>query len=122
LFQWDRNGDPRRYQAPAPEPEGPGVWRSLQEYLRMAAAYVRINFKAQLEYRAAFVSEAVAMLMNDAIRLVFSVFFFRRFPVLGGWNFKDVLTLRAVSAGGFGIAYALMGNELGSAASSPTAN
>ena len=28
--------------------------RSLVDYLKLAAAYVRFNFKAQLEYRGAF--------------------------------------------------------------------
>jgi ABC-2 type transport system permease protein len=86
------------------------MWDSIKDYIRLVLAYGRINLNAQREYRAAFVSEAVAMLINDAFWLGFWVLFFSRFPVLGGWSMNDVLVLWSITAAGFGIAHAVMGN------------
>lgn len=82
----------------------------LHDYFRLAAAYVRINLKAQLEYRGAFICEALAMFVNDGVWVIFWMFFFRRFPVLHGWTLLDVLSLWAISTAGYGLAYAVMGN------------
>ena len=86
------------------------MWKSLRNYLGLVHAYSRINLNAQLEYRGAFISEAAAMLINDCFWVGFWVVFFAKFPVLQGWAIKDVLTLWAITAAGFGIAFALMGN------------
>jgi ABC-2 type transport system permease protein len=84
----------------------------LLDYIRLVAAYTRANLKAQLEYRGAFLSQVIGMFINNGAWLVFWLFFFTRFPVLGGWGFVDILTLWAVVAAGFGIAFAVMGNAL----------
>jgi ABC-2 type transport system permease protein len=86
------------------------MWKSLHSYLRLVGAYMRINLNAQLEYRGAFISEAVGMLINDCFWVAFWLLFFDTFPAVNGWSFNDVLTLWAVSASGFGIAFAVMGN------------
>jgi ABC-2 type transport system permease protein len=82
----------------------------LLNWLGLAAAYVKLNFKAQLEYRGAFMSQVVSMAVNDAVWIVFWTLFFNRFPVLHGWDKNDVLMIWAVSASGFGIAATLAGN------------
>jgi len=84
----------------------------LISYLTLAAAYVRFNLKSQLEYRGAFLSQVAAMFINDFFWVIFWSLFFTRFPVLRGWNVKDVITLWAVTAAGFGLAHALYGNGL----------
>lgn len=84
----------------------------LGSYLRLARAYVHFNFKSQLEYRSAFVSQVLAMIINDSFWLVFWLYFFDRFPVLGAWNSKDVVTMWAVVAAGFGIAHGIAGNAI----------
>jgi ABC-2 type transport system permease protein len=86
--------------------------RSLMSYLKLAAAYVRFNFKAQLEYRGAFFSQVASMFVNDGAWVVFWVLFFKRFPVLHGWNLSDVIALWAVLTAGFGLAYGIMGNAI----------
>jgi ABC-2 type transport system permease protein len=84
--------------------------RALTDYIRLVATYTRLNLKAQLEYRGAFASQVAAMFVNDGMWVVFWMFFFTRFPVLRGWALVDVMTLWAVVAAGFGIAYGVMGN------------
>jgi ABC-2 type transport system permease protein len=86
--------------------------RSLVDYLKLAAAYVRFNFKAQLEYRGAFFSQVFSMFINDGAWVVFWILFFKRFPVLHGWSLTDVIALWAVLTAGFGLAYGIMGNAL----------
>ncbi len=82
----------------------------LFNWLRLAAAYVRLNFRSHLEYRGAFLSQAGAMAFNNALWIVFWTLFFSRFPVLHGWTQNDVLTIWAVSASGFGLASVVAGN------------
>jgi ABC-2 type transport system permease protein len=86
--------------------------RRFANYLDLAWAYVRLNLRAQLEYRGAFVSQVVAMFVNDCVWVVFWGLFFTRFPVLRGWDVRDVITVWAVAAAGFGIAHAVYGNVL----------
>jgi len=87
------------------------MWKSFKNYIGLLIAYTQINLNSQLEYRGAFISEAIGMLINDCFWVGFWLIFFRRFPVLQGWNAKDIVTLWAISAAGFGVAYAVMGNS-----------
>jgi ABC-2 type transport system permease protein len=84
----------------------------MRNYLGLAVAYTRLNLNAQLEYRAAFISQVAAMFLNDGVWVVFWILFFTRFPVLRGWSLDDVVTLWAVTAAGFGLAHAIYGNAL----------
>jgi viologen exporter family transport system permease protein len=83
---------------------------TFKDYVRLVAAYVRANLNAQLEYRGAFISEALAMFVNDGAWVAFWILFFRRFAVLNGWTLRDVLTVWAITTAGFGIAHSIMGN------------
>jgi len=84
--------------------------KKLINWLQLAAAYVKLNFRSHLEYRGAFISQVVAMAVNDSCWIVFWTLFFTRFPVLHGWTQKDVLTMWAISASGFGLAVTVAGN------------
>jgi ABC-2 type transport system permease protein len=86
--------------------------KDIRNYLGLAAAYTRLNLRAQLEYRGAFVSQVLAMFLNDGVWVVFWALFFTRFPVLRGWTVDDVITCWAVTAAGFGLAHAIYGNAL----------
>jgi ABC-2 type transport system permease protein len=86
--------------------------RRLRNYLGLVWAYVKLNTNAQLEYRGAFFAQVVAMFVNDLVWVAFWVLFFTRFPVLRGWDVRDVITVWAVAAGGFGLAHAVYGNTL----------
>lgn len=81
-------------------------------YMHLAKIYVQFNFKSALEYRAAFVSQVLAMLINDCFWLIFWLYFFKRFPVLGGWDSNDVVTMWAIVAAGFGLAHGIAGNAI----------
>jgi len=86
------------------------MFSQLKNYIGLVGAYLRINFNAQLEYRGAFISEALAMFINDGSWVAFWILFFQKFRALNGWNLQDVITIWAISTAGFGIAHSLMGN------------
>jgi ABC-2 type transport system permease protein len=84
----------------------------FRNYLDLVVAYTRLNWNSQLEYRGAFIMQIVAMFMNDGVWVAFWVLFFTRFPVVRGWGVNDVITIWAITAAGFGMAYAIFGNGL----------
>lgn len=84
--------------------------RRFVDHLLLVATYVRLNLRGQLEYRGAFVAQVLAMFVNDAVWVVFWILFFTRFPVIQGWEVRDVITLWALAAAGFGLAHAVYGN------------
>lgn len=79
-------------------------------YFKLLGAYLRFNFKSNLEYRGAFASQVLSMIINDCFWLAFWLFFFKRFPVLGAWGSEDVVAMWAIAATGFGIAHGIAGN------------
>jgi len=72
--------------------------------------YMKLNLAAALEYRAAFLAQAIGMFLNDAIFGVFWVLYFARFPSVGGWQMSDVAMVWAVAATSIGLSAALFGN------------
>jgi ABC-2 type transport system permease protein len=69
------------------------------------------NLLAALEYRAAFFSQVVGMIINDAMWVTFWWIYFTRFDVLsGGWRVQDVLALWAIVAVAFGLCAGIFGN------------
>ena len=68
------------------------------------------NLRGAMAYRAAFITGAAFMAVNDALWIAFWGIFFSRFPVVRGWTLADVVTLWAVVATGFGIATGFFGN------------
>jgi ABC-2 type transport system permease protein len=110
-------GDERSAAASGAEPRSSvasstGPLARLWSYAGLALAYTRLNLNAQLEYRGAFVAQVVAMFVNDCVWVVFWTLFFTRFPVLRGWDVRDVITVWALAASGFGLAHAVYGNTL----------
>lgn len=84
----------------------------MLNYLSLAAAYIRLNLKAAMEYRAAFWWQVGGMFFNNLMWVLFWVLFFTRFPVLRGWTVNDVITVWALAASGFGLAATIAGNSM----------
>jgi ABC-2 type transport system permease protein len=78
--------------------------------LRFVWAYVRANLSVALEYRFAFWGNVLAMFLNDLMWVVFWAVFFTRFPPIRGYDLRDVMTIWAVAALGFGVAVGIFGN------------
>ena len=82
----------------------------LAVWARFLAAYARANLQGALEYRASFISQVVAMTLNDAMWLVFWLAYFDKFRVVEGWGRAEIVTLWAVVAASFGLATTFCGN------------
>ena len=70
----------------------------------------KTNLLALMEYRAAFISQMLGMMLNNIIYFVFWIIFFDRFDNVNGWALPDMFLLFGVVAGGIGLAMILFGN------------
>jgi ABC-2 type transport system permease protein len=89
------------------------VSTNLTHRLTNQAAYIltlcRTQVQASVALRAAFLSAAGLMLLNDLIFFSTWWIIMDRFGSVRGWNLDDVMCLYAVSAGGYGITVVLFG-------------
>jgi ABC-2 type transport system permease protein len=79
--------------------------------MRFLGAYVVANVQGALEYRAAFLWQVLAMLVNDAMWLGFWLAYFSRFPLVQGWGRNEIIMMWAVVGAGFGLGATLAGNS-----------
>ena len=77
--------------------------------LTFLATYIKLNFQAAFEYRVSFWAQVFAMALNDAMWVTFWALFFSRFPVVRGYEFRDVVLLWSFGAVSFGLGTALFG-------------
>jgi len=78
-------------------------------YARFLGAYIAANLQGALEYRLSFVSQVMAMLINDVVWLIFWLAYFSTFPLVAGWGRTEIITLWAVLATSYGLADTLFG-------------
>ncbi|MFC3344158.1 ABC transporter permease [Paenibacillus abyssi] len=78
--------------------------------LRYLLTCWKLNAAGAMEFRLSFFLTAGMMFINNCIWLVFWGIFFTKFPVVNGWELRDVMLMWAVAAGGFGWANMLFGN------------
>lgn len=83
---------------------------ALRVELGFVWAYVGANLRAALAYRFAFWASIFSMAVNDLMWIAFWSIFFTRFPAVRGYDLRDVLTIWAVAALGYGIALGVFGN------------
>jgi ABC-2 type transport system permease protein len=83
---------------------------TLFKYLRLMRAYIGLNWRAHMEYPAAFCMQFLAMILNNCTWLSFWLLFFNRFPSVKGWEQSDVVTLWAIGSAGFGLSCAFFYN------------
>lgn len=55
---------------------------------------------------------AIERVMTAIVWVVFWCLFFTRFPVINGWDIKDIITLWTIASAGFGLAHTICGNAL----------
>lgn len=78
--------------------------------LRFLIAVWKANLQSVMEYRAAFLLQAVGMMVNNAIYFLIWVIFFDRFKDVRGWALDDMFVTYGVIASGFGLVSLLFGN------------
>lgn len=70
----------------------------------------KTNIQAAMEYRVAFISQMIGMILNNGVYFIFWIIFFSRFKNLNGWQLSDMFLLFGVSASAFGLVAFLFGN------------
>lgn len=84
--------------------------RRIEREFQFLLAVWQANLLAAMEYRVAFVSQVIGMMLNNGIYFIFWILFFDRFQAVRGWALNDMLLLFGVVATGFGAAVYLFGN------------
>ncbi len=70
----------------------------------------KTNLSAVMEYRVAFISQVIGMILNDGVYFIIWIIFFDRFKNINGWGIGDMFLVFGVSAASFGLASMLFGN------------
>ncbi|MFD1952785.1 ABC transporter permease [Paenibacillus thailandensis] len=92
---------------PISEQGEPGRARRLVRFVWQSW---KLNLAGAMEFRLSFSLSVGTMMINNIVWIVFWGMYFQRFPVLNGWELRDVAMLWAVAAGGFGLMLSLFGN------------
>jgi ABC-2 type transport system permease protein len=85
---------------------------TLGRELHFLAALWQANLLAAMEYRVAFLTQVLGMMLNNTLYFAFWVLFFDRFQEVRGWRLQEMLLLFAVVTVGFGLASVLFGNAM----------
>ena len=72
--------------------------RPIQREWRFLLAIWQANLLAAMEYRVAFLSQVIGMMLNNGIYFIFWILFFDRFQAVRGWALNDMLLLFGVVA------------------------
>jgi ABC-2 type transport system permease protein len=63
-----------------------------------------------MEYRVAFFTQIIGMILNNAAYFIFWIIFFNRFEEVQGWHLSDMFILFGICASSFGLGVFLFGN------------
>jgi len=78
--------------------------------LKFLTALWKTNLASAMEYRVAFISQTIGMILNDGVYFLVWIIFFDRFKDIRGWQLTDMFLVFGVSASAFGLAGILFGN------------
>jgi ABC-2 type transport system permease protein len=78
--------------------------------LKFLIALWKVNLASAMEYRVAFLSQSIGMILNDCVYFLVWIIFFDRFKDIRGWQLTDMFMVFGVSAGAFGLTGMLFGN------------
>ena len=70
----------------------------------------KTNLQSAMEYRAAFLTQAIGMMVNNFIYFAIWIIFFDKFKDVRGWGVNDMYVTFGVLASAFGIVSLLFGN------------
>lgn len=70
----------------------------------------RTNLLSIMEYRVAFITQVIGMMLNDFIYFAIWIIFFDRFKEVRGWGIHDMYVTYGILASGVGITELLFGN------------
>jgi ABC-2 type transport system permease protein len=78
--------------------------------LKFLLAVWKANLLSAMEYRTAFLSQVIGMMVNNFIYFAIWIIFFDRFQDVRGWGINDMYLTFGVLASSFGLVSLLFGN------------
>ena len=78
--------------------------------IRFLFAVWKANLLSAMEYRAAFLSQVIGMMVNNFMYFAIWIIFFDRFKDVRGWDLSDMYLTFGVLASSFGLVSVLFGN------------
>jgi ABC-2 type transport system permease protein len=82
----------------------------VKKSLKLMLYYFKFNISSVMEYRVSFLIQCFGMVINNASFIFFWWILFTNISNIGGYGFKDVMLLWALSSSGFGICFVMFGN------------
>ncbi len=79
-------------------------------HVKLLLALWQANLQASMEFRAAFITQVVFMMINNGVYFIFWFLYFDKFKEVRGWNINDMLLLFGIAATSWGIASFFFGN------------
>jgi len=83
---------------------------NMRRNLQLLVALWKANLQSAMEYRAAFLTQVVFMMLNNLAYFMFWVLYFNKFNAVRGWNLQDMMLLFGIAATAWGIAAYFFGN------------
>ena len=78
--------------------------------LKFLIAIWKTNLQSAMEYRGAFLTQVIGMMVNNFIYFAIWIIFFERFKDVRGWGVNDMYVTFGVLASAFGLVSLLFGN------------
>ena len=78
--------------------------------LKFLLAVWQANLLSAMEYRVAFLTQVIGMILNDFMYFMIWIIFFDRFKDVRGWGVSDMYITYGVLASSFGLVALLFGN------------
>lgn len=82
----------------------------VKNSLKLLIYYFKFNLSALMEYRVSFLIQCFGMILNNASFIFFWWILFNNVKSIGGYGFKEVMMLWAISSTSFGICFLTFGN------------
>ncbi len=82
----------------------------VKKHIRLVALYFKYNLSAAMEYRVSFITQSLGMALNNAFFIFFWWVVFKKVPAIGGYGFRDVMTIWALAASAYGFLHVVFGN------------
>ncbi|MBU4387247.1 ABC-2 family transporter protein [Candidatus Dependentiae bacterium] len=73
------------------------------KYLKFSILMVKTNIKSAAAYKTSFIMQIIGMMVGDTSFAIMWTIFFKRFPIINGWQSNDMMVLIALSSINFGL-------------------
>lgn len=82
----------------------------VKKSIKLILYYFKFNLSSVMEYRVSFLVQSFGMAINNASFIFFWWILFNNVSSIGGYGFKDVMMLWALSSSAFGFCFVVFGN------------